>query len=123
MASSNIGMNELRYKEIPFNVNEPGLVIKKMEAADEFKHSIVLISGVKTIDDAMRGEEKQLAGCVDENAEGEQLFIFPGTHSKHVRVKDQFITGIKTYMTGEFFELLSKKSILSSSVERGKGFD
>ena len=123
MASSNIGMTELPYKEIPFPVNEPGLVVKKMEATAGFKQSTLLISGVKTIDDAMRGEETQLTGCVNENDEGEQLFIFPGTHSKHVRVKDQFITAIKTYMTGEFFELLSTKSILSSSVEKGKGLD
>ena len=123
MASSNIGMIELPYKEVPFAINEPGLTIKKTEATTRFKHSILLISGVKTNDDAMRGEETQLTGCLNENQTGEQLFIFPGTHSKHVRVKDQFITGIKTYMTGEFFELLSTKSILSSSIERGKGFD
>jgi 2-dehydro-3-deoxygalactonokinase len=55
-------------------------------------------------------------GCFP--GEQEQVFIFPGTHSKHVTVKNGKIVDIKTYMTGEFFELLSVKSILSASVER-----
>src|SRR4029079_6951360 len=41
------------------------------------------------------------------------------THSKHVRVKDNHVVDLKTYMTGEFFALLSQKSILSDSVEFG----
>jgi 2-dehydro-3-deoxygalactonokinase len=68
----------------------------------------------------MRGEETQLAGCVHPDDE-ERLFIFPGTHSKHVLVKNGWITDIKTYMTGEFFDILSKKSVLAVSVEEGDG--
>jgi 2-dehydro-3-deoxygalactonokinase len=64
----------------------------------------------------MRGEETQLAGCF--NDQEEQLFVFPGTHSKHVTVKNGKAVHIKTYMTGEFFELLSAKSILAASVEK-----
>ena len=67
----------------------------------------------------MRGEETQLVGCLDEDIVKEQLFVFPGTHSKHVIVKDRIVVDFKTHMTGEFFELLSKKSILSSNVEGG----
>ena len=48
----------------------------------------------------------------------EQVFIFPGTHSKHVTVKNGNVIDIKTYMTGEFFELLSVKSILSATIEK-----
>lgn len=54
---------------------------------------------------------------------GEKVFVFPGTHSKHISVQDGLVTGFSTYMTGEFFELLSKKSILSGSVEEDKQID
>jgi 2-dehydro-3-deoxygalactonokinase len=116
-------MIELPYKEIPFSIKEPDLNVKKIEPTDKFKHSTLIISGVKTIDDVMRGEETQLIGCLNEPDKEKHLFIFPGTHSKHVIIKDQSIADIKTYMTGEFFELLSAKSILSSSLERGKGLE
>ncbi len=48
----------------------------------------------------------------------EQLYIFPGTHSKHIIVKDGAVVAFTTYMTGEFFALLSKQSILHTSVEK-----
>jgi 2-dehydro-3-deoxygalactonokinase len=64
----------------------------------------------------MRGEETQLVGSFHD--EKKQLFIFPGTHSKHVAVNNGKVIDIKTYMTGEFFELLSAKSILAASVGR-----
>ncbi|MEO6329713.1 MAG: 2-dehydro-3-deoxygalactonokinase [Ginsengibacter sp.] len=118
MASSNIGMMELAYKEIPFNVTGNDLNVKWIEETNELKHKTLLISGVKTANDVMRGEEAQLAGCGNDNNNSEyQLFIFPGTHSKHVSVKEGKAVDFKTYMTGEFFELLCKKSTLSGGVE------
>jgi 2-dehydro-3-deoxygalactonokinase len=121
MASSNIGMVELPYKEIPFNINDRGLNVERIDANDAFRHHILLISGVRTIDDVMRGEETQLIGCMDKEDIEERLFIFPGTHSKHAIVKNGSFTGFKTYMTGEFFDVLSTKTILSSSVKPGEG--
>ncbi|MEP6949096.1 MAG: 2-dehydro-3-deoxygalactonokinase [Ginsengibacter sp.] len=121
MASSNMGMMELPYKKIPFGIDGYDLYIKTIEAAGDFKHRTLLISGAATGDDVMRGEETQLAGCLNDTNEEDQLFIFPGTHSKHVRVKDGKAVDFKTYMTGEFFDLLSKKSILSNVVEENSG--
>src|SRR5258706_8263663 len=121
MVSSDIGMIEIPYKEIPFDLNGSGPTVERMDATANFKHSLFVISGVKTTDDVMRGEETQLIGCINKDDKEEHLFIFPGTHSKHVTVKSGAFTGFKTYMTGEFFDLLSAKSILSSSLERGEG--
>jgi 2-dehydro-3-deoxygalactonokinase len=69
----------------------------------------------------------QLVGCaalVDGSNgggadEGERIYIFPGTHSKHVRVKGDKVVDFSTFMTGEFFQLLSTKSILAASVSAG----
>ena len=116
MACSTLGMIDLPYKELPFSTDGSDLITKLVEAGGNFKHDIIFISGAKTGSDAMRGEETPLVGCFPGGQE--QVFIFPGTHSKHVIVKNGNVVDIKTYMTGEFFELLSVKSILSTSVER-----
>src|SRR6476660_4786311 len=116
MACSTLGMIDLPYKELPFSTDGADLVTKIVEAGSNFKHDIIFISGAKTDRDAMRGEETQLIGCFP--GAQEQVFIFPGTHSKHVVVKNKQVVNIKTYMTGEFFKLLSEKSILSTSVDK-----
>ncbi len=79
---------------------------------------MLLISGIKSTDDVMRGEETQLIGCINEAgpANSDGLYLFPGTHSKHIQVEDGQVVDFNTYMTGEFFELLAQKSILSASV-------
>ena len=77
MASSNIGMMEIPYKELPFLMDGSDLHVKIIGASDEFKHEILLISGTKTLSDVMRGEETQLAGCEVVNDTEERLFIFP----------------------------------------------
>ncbi|MEO8569541.1 MAG: 2-dehydro-3-deoxygalactonokinase [Ginsengibacter sp.] len=118
MASSNIGMKNLSYKEIPFSTDGHDLNVEIIEANNNCSHTMLLISGVRTANDVMRGEETQLIGSINITGEEEHLYIFPGTHSKHAIIKNDEVKDIKTYMTGELFELLSKKSILSNSIEK-----
>ncbi len=118
MATATIGMKNISYKEIPFSTSGHDLLIEILESTNDCPHNMLLISGARTNNDVMRGEETQLTGSIDSADKQEQLFIFPGTHSKHAIVKEGQVINFKTYMTGEFFELLSKKSILSNSVER-----
>ena len=119
MASSTIGMLELLYKPLPFATDGSDLLTKTIAPTANFRHTTLLISGVKSDDDVMRGEETQLVGCQFELSEQEQLFLHPGTHAKHVRVQHGRAVALKTYMTGEFFALLSKQAILANSVEEG----
>ena len=120
MASSSIGLKELPYGTLPFSTDGRDIPVVLLEPIEEFSHPAYLISGIKSEDDVMRGEETQLVGVVFQlgDMNGEQLFIFPGTHSKHISVKNRQVTHFKTYMTGEFFDLLSNKSILSASVQK-----
>lgn len=122
MASSSIGLKELPYSMLPFFTDGRDVPVALLEPVEEFSHPAYLISGIKSEDDVMRGEETQLIGVVSqlEELNGEQLFIFPGTHSKHIWVKNRQVVHFKTYMTGEFFDLLSRKSILSSSLEENQ---
>ena len=119
MASSSIGIRELPYAVLPFDVAGDGLQATTIVADEKFNHNIFLIPGTKTGDDVMRGEETMLIGC-DSDMTDECMFIFPGTHSKHVFVQDKMMVDFKTYMTGEIFDLLANKSILSNSVERNE---
>jgi 2-dehydro-3-deoxygalactonokinase len=120
MASSSIGFMELPYSELPFTLTGPDLNIKHLPAQEGFDYAISIISGVKSNDDVMRGEETQLIGCIDvtRGIINDEVFIFPGTHSKHIHVNGNKVTSFKTYMTGDFFELLSQKSILTNSIEK-----
>jgi 2-dehydro-3-deoxygalactonokinase len=123
MASSNMGMIELPYKEVPFLTNGSDLKTRVIEPDNTFTGKTIVISGAKTLNDVMRGEETKLIGCDSIYAGEERFFILPGTHPKHVIAQKNKVTGFKTFMTGEFFNLLSKESILSSSIERGGQFE
>jgi 2-dehydro-3-deoxygalactonokinase len=120
MASSSIGMLQLPYKKAPFRCDGLDLVIHTIPAKQGMPLQII-ISGVQTEADVIRGEETILAGCDIESDDKEQLFILPGTHSKHISVKDGWAKDVTTYMTGELFDLLSNKSILSASVKKDTG--
>lgn len=123
MASSNIGMMELPYKQIPFALDGSDLKTEILPASDSFPYPTLLISGVSTDDDVMRGEEVQVVGCGPEPGQKEQWIIHPGTHCKHILIEGSNATSFRTYMTGEFFSLLTTKSILAGSVSNGGNFD
>lgn len=121
MASSTIGMINLPYKQAPFSVDGSDLEAKKIPSG-VLGHDIFIISGVKTADDVMRGEETKLVGCLDAN-DMEQILVLPGTHPKHVYARAGQVTGFETYMTGEFFDILSSESLLALSVKKHPGFN
>lgn len=75
--------------------------------------------------DVMRGEETQVFGALalataqpppalspSQHGAADEVFVLPGTHSKWVTVRDARITGLRTYLTGETFAVLSAHSIL-----------
>ena len=107
MASSSIGFIDLPYASMPFSLDGAGMITAFIAAGNGFEHDTLIISGAKTDDDVMRGEETQLIGCVAQGRQvKKELFIFPGTHSKHITVKDNQCTDVKTFMTGEIFSIL-----------------
>ena len=123
MASSTIGIRELRYADIPYPASGSAAITEWIPAAGALKQPVLLVSGVRTADDVMRGEETQLIGLlelINIDTSKSQLFIFPGTHSKHIDFEDGQMTGFNTYMTGELFALISKQSILANSIAANK---
>lgn len=119
MASSSIGMQELPYKQLPFRPDGSDLLVKIISSVvPGLASKLVIISGVSSGLDVMRGEETILVGCDIQKRNEEELFILPGTHSKHVRIENGQVNSVSTYMTGELFSLLAKDSVLSGSVKQ-----
>ncbi|MCW9708134.1 2-dehydro-3-deoxygalactonokinase [Fodinibius salsisoli] len=118
MASSSMGIQELPYSNLPFQLDYPNLHIKTLESTSQFPYRTYLVSGLCTQSDVMRGEETELVGLFATLDIERGCYILAGTHSKHVWVKDKAVTDFKTYMTGELFDLLLSKSILSQSVKQ-----
>ena len=119
MISSAIGMVELPYKSLPFNATTEELPVYTIDFTNMVPHKTIIISGVCSANDVMRGEETIVAGCID-TANNDLLLVLPGTHSKHVTISNGKFVGVTTYMTGELFALLSEKSVLAGSVEKNK---
>lgn len=118
MASSSIGMVELPYKDLPFNLSGADLAVHTF-------NRFIIISGASNGHDVMRGEETKVAGCVAllPYTTQDQWLLIPGTHPKHVVVNRHEVVRFQTFMTGEFFDLLSTHSILSTSVANGGTLD
>ena len=122
MAASTMGMIDLPYKAIPIPTDGSNLEIKNL-AVHESENESIIVSGIRNDNDVIRGEETKIVGCashLDDSAE--QLLIFTGTHPKHVIIKNKQVVDIKTYMTGEFFDLLINHSVLAASVNNGNDF-
>lgn len=119
MASSSIGMEELPYARLPFALDGAHLGMKQYEGYPGFPHEVTLISGVRSDHDVMRGEETQLIGlgAAMDLSGRDAIFIFPGTHSKHMFVRDGRLIDFKTFMTGEVFNLMANQSILKDSID------
>ncbi len=66
--------------------------------------------------DVMRGEETQVFGALQLLGLRDGLLVLPGTHSKWVNVQAGKIQYFSTLMTGEFYALLRRHSILARTL-------
>jgi len=80
-----------------------------------------VLGGLKQADpaDVMRGEETQIAGFLSLNQNWDGMICLPGTHSKWAHISANKVTGFRTFMTGELFDLLGRSSILRHSASEG----
>jgi 2-dehydro-3-deoxygalactonokinase len=123
MASSSIGWVDLPYARMPFPLDGSGAIIQSRELLCHSGTVIEcrLISGVCSQDEMMRGEETELMGVFSlpsyRSLSGYCLAVVPGTHSKHVLIRDGVMQSVQTYMTGELLEVLSRHSVLQATVD------
>lgn len=119
MASSTVGWLEVPYANLPFATDGSQFRFERLELDGPTSRAVYLISGLATKTDIMRGEETELVGLIHRVPPDlrEFIIVLPGTHSKHVTIRDGLVVDFHTYMTGELFELLATQSLLRVSVQ------
>jgi 2-dehydro-3-deoxygalactonokinase len=75
------------------------------------------------VPDVMRGEEVQIFGAMQLAQHDHGVFVLPGTHSKWVDVQGGRVQHFQTFMSGEFYALLSQHSLLARSITPDAPFD
>ena len=65
----------------------------------------------------MRGEELQLLGLAETAGLTDATVCIPGTHSKWARLDNGELTGFRTFVTGELFQLLRRHSLVGALAE------
>ena len=127
MASSSVGWKEIPYASGPMALD--GSTIRAeiiwLPLSGKRQAEVHLVSGVAFGDEMMRGEETELLGLFAEGRHSPFLecsrVVLPGTHSKHARIEGGSVVGLRTFMTGELFDVLSSHSLLRASVTRAAG--
>ncbi len=115
MAGSNQGWKEAPYCPCPAGFDEVAGALTWIEA-----QRIAIVPGLSCehphAPDVMRGEEVQIFGAMQLTGLRDGLFVLPGTHSKWAQVQNGRVVSFRTYMTGEFYALLSQHSILAKTL-------
>ena len=125
MAGSKQGWVEAPYCACPAGRVEVGRSIIAIDAIPGQR--IAMVPGLRDehdgVPDVMRGEEVQIFGALSLLGRDEGLFVLPGTHNKWATVKKGRVTGFRTFMTGEFYALLSQHSILARTLDASAPLD
>ncbi|MDM0104205.1 2-dehydro-3-deoxygalactonokinase [Variovorax sp. J22R24] len=113
--------------EAPYCACPAGLVEVRNKILEIEPGRISIVPGLSDshdgVPDVMRGEEVQIFGAMALTGIHDGLFVLPGTHNKWARVKKGMVTGFRTFMTGEFYAVLSQHSILSRTIDTSAPLD
>jgi 2-dehydro-3-deoxygalactonokinase len=112
MAGSKQGWREAPYCACPAGFDAIAAALEWVEPG-----RIAIVPGLSIdkngVPDVMRGEETQIFGALQLLGLDHARLVLPGTHSKWVSVTDHKVTDFSTWMTGEFYALLRRHSILA----------
>jgi 2-dehydro-3-deoxygalactonokinase len=117
MVGSKDGLAEVPYCPCPASAAHLALMV-----GWAVKDRVAIVPGVRSeFFDVMRGEETQVFGAAAVLGVEDALMVLPGTHSKWVDLEAGAITGFRTFMTGEFYSMLTQHSILAKSLPSADG--
>lgn len=124
MVGSREGWREAPYCTCPAGLADVARQLTWIEQpALRVPRRIAVVPGLRCendgVPDVMRGEETQVYGALQLLGMQEGVFVLPGTHSKWVTVRAGRIEGFATFMTGEFYALLRRHSILARNLPDG----
>ena len=125
MAGSKQGWVEAPYCACPAGRVEVGRSIIDIDVRPGSR--IAIVPGLRDehdgVPDVMRGEEVQIFGAMSIAGLDEGVFVLPGTHNKWATARKGRVAGFRTYMTGEFYALLSQHSILARTLDADAPLD
>ncbi len=104
-------------------ITDPALVLPTAIVPGLCCEQACKLPQLASVPDVMRGEEVQIFGAMHLAGRNDGLFILPGTHSKWAWVRGGRVTGFRTFMTGEFFALLSQHSLLARTIDTSAAFN
>jgi 2-dehydro-3-deoxygalactonokinase len=115
MVGSRNGWVEAPYAALPADVGSLKKNLLPVTRPDGGQAYIVpgLAGVIDGMGEVMRGEETLAMGLDEANA----LFLTPGTHPKWITLENGRITRFKTFLTGEFFAVLTDHSLLGRLME------
>lgn len=122
MITSEFGLCPLPHTTVPAGIEELHNTMHEVVMEEISTLPIVFVRGVKTdcesleSADMMRGEETELMGILDGDAE-ECVYVLPGSHSKIIHTDGGRITDFATMLTGEMIASLSQNTILKDAVD------
>jgi 2-dehydro-3-deoxygalactonokinase len=119
MVGSAQGWAEAAYLDIPVDLRDIGSRLTQVDTRQGAHLNI--IPGLlqrQGLPNVIRGEETQVVGAVDSQADAadDLLVGLPGTHSKWVRVRGGRIVEFDTFMTGEVYAALRGHTILGRTM-------
>lgn len=117
MVGSRQGWREAAYAECPAGAAELAANLCPVElGGGRVAHIVPGLScrNAEGVPDVMRGEETQIVGLDLPDDAG---LCMPGTHSKHVQVRQGRIAGFATAMTGEVFSLLKSHGLIAAMLD------
>lgn len=122
MAGSRQGWAEAPYETCPAGLPD---LARRLHWIEDSRIAIVpgLCDERDGVPDVMRGEEVQIFGAIQLTGMTTGTFVLPGTHNKWATVRDGRVTGFRTCMTGEFYSLLSRHSILARTLDADAPLD
>ncbi|MCQ4260664.1 2-dehydro-3-deoxygalactonokinase [Stutzerimonas stutzeri] len=126
MIGSAQGWREASYVEAPLGADELGSAL--LPVGRPRGMPLWLVPGViqrGTLPNVMRGEETQVFGLLDADADhGAPLLIgLPGSHSKWVTVEGGQLSRFQTFMTGEVYQALLGHTILGRTAVISDAFN
>ena len=132
MITSNVGLCEIPHLVAPVGIHDFANGLQKHLLQDVVDQPIWFVPGVKNHQnevtpencetmDIMRGEEAEAIGIMYAlDLKGPMIVILPGSHSKFVKIdEEQRIEGCMTTISGELLDVITKNTILASSLDHG----
>ncbi|EGT3572885.1 2-dehydro-3-deoxygalactonokinase [Citrobacter amalonaticus] len=130
MITSNVGLCEIPHLVAPAGLKELAEGMTPAHLPEISDEPIWFVPGIRNHKDAvsldnveqmdmMRGEETEAIGVLSSlDIRGPALIILPGSHSKFVKIDAQNrIEGCVTTMGGELLEVITRHTILASSLQ------